>query len=209
MPIELYNLNKSQTISENDNYTLERYHQFAAYIKDGMTILDIGCNTGRGGAVIKQLFPSSKLYGVDLVSERLSLIPPGIYDEVYDKSITDWEANSLKFDRIVAGELIEHIPLDDFYPMLEKCKKLLKPDGLILFTTPNPNSLLVKLGRDSVLQDPSHVNIMSIPDFKKIISHAGLRIEKIEGSGKSTRIIGTKIPIMFLYGSYLAILSNP
>lgn len=207
MTEELYDSNRSQTVSEIDNFTLERYKQFSTYFQNGMRILDIGCNTGRGGVVIKNLFPQTKLYGIDMVKERIAKIPQGIYEEVYDKSITDWDAAALKFDRIIAGELIEHIPLDQFFLMLDKCKKLLAPNGLILFTTPNPKSLLVLLGRDSVLKDPSHVNIMSIPEFKEIIKKSGLRLKKIVGSGKSTRIIGSKIPFMPLYGSYLSILS--
>lgn len=204
---DLYNENKMQTISEADTFSLERYTQFAGFIKDGMTVLDIGCNTGRGGIVLKNKFPALKLYGVELVVERLEKIPAGIFEEVHAQSITNWESGNLKFDRIIAGEVIEHIPLPEFKQMLNKCKLLLKPGGLIIFTTPNPDSLLVKIGRDSVFSDPSHVNIMSIPVFKNIVADAGLRIKAIKGSGKASRFLGPNIPFMPLYGSYLAVLS--
>jgi cyclopropane fatty-acyl-phospholipid synthase-like methyltransferase len=208
MTLSLYNENASQTISETDTFTLERYKQFAEYLNDSMTVLDIGCNTGRGGNVIKKLYPKTMLYGIELISERIEKIPIGIYEHVYNISITNWESNHIRFDRIIAGELIEHIPENDFISMLMICKRYLKKDGLILFTTPNPNSLLVKLGRNSVFNDPSHVNIMSVRKFKDIINKVDLKIKKIEGSGKVTRLLGSKLPLINLYGSYLAILTK-
>ncbi len=204
----LYQKNASQLISETDTFTSERYKQFAGYLKTSITVLDIGCNTGRGGAVIKKLYPLIKLYGIELISARIAKIPPGTYEYVFNNSITNWTSSDLKFDGIIAGELIEHIPEDEFMIMLSKCKKYLKNDGLILFTTPNPTSFLVKLGRDSVFNDPSHVNIMNIDKFKKVIDKAGLKIKKIEGSGKATRFLGSKIPCLNLYGSYLAIITK-
>ncbi len=208
MAAPLYKENKSQTISETDTFTLERYEQFLQYLKKDLTVLDIGCNSGRGGTVIKNTFPSTNLYGIELVKERIEKIPAGIYTQVYNESITTWESGNLKFDRIIAGEVIEHIPQDEFIIMLQKCKTLLKQDGLILFTTPNPDAILIKLGRDSVFEDPSHVNIMSIPAFKSFVKNAGLKVIKILGSGKATRYLGSKIPLLNLYGSYLAVLSK-
>jgi 2-polyprenyl-3-methyl-5-hydroxy-6-metoxy-1,4-benzoquinol methylase len=208
MDTTLYNENKIQVISETDGFTLERYRQFMQYFNKDSKILDIGCNTGRGGKLIKEVYPLTTLYGIELVSERIEKIPEGTYNKVYNESITTWDAGDLKFDRIIAGEVIEHVPADQFDIMLQKCKNVLTDNGLILFTTPNPESLLVKLGRDSVFNDPSHVNIMSIEQFKKTVSSAGLKVKKILGSGKATRFIGSKIPVMSLYGSYLGILTR-
>jgi hypothetical protein len=47
--MNLYDLNKAQIWSENDPFTLNRYLQFSRFIKNGNYVLDIGCNTGRGG----------------------------------------------------------------------------------------------------------------------------------------------------------------
>jgi hypothetical protein len=43
-------VNRGQTISEDDPFTLDRYRQFAKHLsKRAVDILDVGCNTGRGG----------------------------------------------------------------------------------------------------------------------------------------------------------------
>jgi regulatory protein YycH of two-component signal transduction system YycFG len=95
-----------------------------------------------------------------------------------------------------------------FVLMLKKCKSILNDNGLILFTTPNPNSILVKLGNKAVFNDPSHVNIMSINKFKKIVFESGLRVAEIKGSGKVTRYISPNFPFINLFGSYLSILTK-
>ena len=204
--MNLYKENLKQSWSEVDPFTLERYKQFCTYLSNGQSVLDIGCNTGRGGVVLKSTFSDLKLYGIDLIQERADKIPLGIYENVFVDSIVTANCEGLKFDRIIAGEVIEHIPKEIFVDMLLNCKRLLKDDGLILFTTPNPNSLLVKLGRDSVFQDASHVNIMSIKDFRAIVVKAGLKVQFIEGSGKASRFLGYSFPLTSLYGSYLAVI---
>lgn len=205
--MNLYNENLDQTWSEVDTFTIERYNQFSQYIKGGQSILDIGCNTGRGGASLKRINPTFKLFGIELIKERIDNIPSNIYELVFNDSIITATCNNLRFDAIIAGEVIEHIPKDLFMDMLHNCKKLLNEDGIILFTTPNPNSVLVKLGRDSVFKDPSHVNIMSVNELKCVVQSCGLKIQSIKGSGKASRFLGYSFPLN-LYGSYLTIISK-
>lgn len=204
---KLIEINKSEIFSEIDTFTMERYKQFSKYIFNKQTVLDVGCNTGRGGKILRENFPESKIYGIDLVSDWLSCIPDGIYDQLFNDSIISWEGNNLKYDRIVAGEVIEHIPKEEFQRLLQNCRRMLDKDGLILVTTPNPDSYWVKIGRKAVFNDPSHVNIMSIKEFKLQVKNAGLSILKISGSGKMTRYL-KKFPLLNLYGSYIAILKS-
>lgn len=204
---QIYKHNEAQYYSETDSFTIERYIQFSTYISNGQTILDVGCNTGRGGVVLKKIYPEIKLFGIDLIEGRANKIPPNIYEKVFNDSIVYWNSNGIKFDRIIAGELIEHIDKNEFSTMLKNCKDLLKNDGLILFTTPNPNSFLVKLGNKAVFKDPSHINIMSVKQFKDHVKDNGLILEKIVGSGKMTRYL-KNFPIINIYGSYLSILKK-
>jgi hypothetical protein len=91
--------------------------------------------------------------------------------------------------------------------MLQNCKKILSSNGKIIFTTPNPNSFLVRLGRNKVFKDPSHLNLMSIKTFKSYINESGLKISRIEGCGRMRRFI-KKFPLINIYGSYMSVLSN-
>ena len=200
--------NNNQIWSETDPFTNERYLQISTYIKGNkISILEIGCNTGRGGVVIRGKFPDAIITGVDIVKSRLDHIAPNIYNHLTDKDITQWDNSLERFDYILVAEVIEHIPKTEFSKFLLKCKELLKENGKIIITTPNPNSVLVKLGKRAVFKDPSHINLLGITDFKYLIKMGGLKVERIVGSGKMTRYI-KKSPFMSLYGSYLAILSK-
>lgn len=205
--MNLYKENLNQKWSENDSFTVERYIQFSTFLQDNKTILDVGCNTGRGGSILKSIFPNLQIIGLEIIKERIKKIPDGVYEKVINESIVNWNSGELKFDYILAGEVIEHIPEKEFEALLVNCKKILKCDGKILFTTPNPNSFLVKLGRNSVFNDPSHVNIMSIQKFTKKVNESGLVVCKIIGSGKMTRYL-PNFSCLNLYGSYLAILKK-
>jgi SAM-dependent methyltransferase len=73
-------LNIEQVVSETDPFTEDRYRQFFRSMDPGaVTVLDIGCNTGRGGAVLKQLKPALQIAGLDIVQDRLDRLPGGVY----------------------------------------------------------------------------------------------------------------------------------
>jgi len=196
--------NARQVWSEHDPYTIERYAEFCKYLADGQAILDIGCNTGRGGEYLRQHLPNAYLCGLDLLGDRVAQIPAGIFDEIHCCDIVTW-TTTRRFDRIVAGEVIEHVPPAVFHWMLLKCRSLLTDSGMIIFTTPNPRSLLVLLGRNAVFRDPSHVNIMTPADLRVAATRAGLKVTSIRGTGKATRMFG-HLPFLPLYGSYIAVL---
>ena len=72
---EIVELNRGQKVSEIDPFTERRYQQFVRHLpRDARVVLDVGCNTGRGGAVMKALRPSLHITGLDCVSERVEAL---------------------------------------------------------------------------------------------------------------------------------------
>ena len=75
-------INIEQQLGETDSFTKERYRQFFRFFpKDTSRVLDIGCSTGRGGAVLKALAPQLEISGIDVVKSRLDQLPQGVYDK--------------------------------------------------------------------------------------------------------------------------------
>jgi ubiquinone/menaquinone biosynthesis C-methylase UbiE len=207
--VDYSEINKQQVYSETDSFTLPRYKQFAKFmdVKDSkITILDIGCNTGRGGTVLREQFPNATIIGLDVVQDRLNKITPGIYSSTLCESITEqMSLGDGAVDYIVAGEVIEHIESNHLDQVLTNFNRILKKGGKLLMTTPNPHSFLVKLGKDSVFNDPSHLSIMSIDTLTSLLKKNGFSEVKILGSGKASEYIPDWVPVMGFFGSYLSI----
>ena len=204
-------INEKQIVSEVDSFTEKRYYQFSKFIKPPQTsfsILDIGCNTGRGGSVLRKMFPQANIIGIDVVENRLKVVPKGLYDSLLFESITNISLPSSSLDFILAGEVIEHIAPEDLPVVLLELKRVLKENGKLIMTTPNPDSFLVKAGRDQVYDDPSHLSIMPIGMHKSLLQQHGFKAVKIFGSGKAIRIFPHWFPIMGVFGSYLSVSSK-
>lgn len=200
-------INIQQEVSERDPFTINRYIQFAKYIKQNGkhgSILDIGCNTGRGGEILKNEFPSTELIGLDVVDERLASISPTTYSKLVCGSATEKNFEDNSIDAIVGGEFIEHIASDDVNICLRLCYQYLSKGGLLLLTTPNPEAYQERMKlRVSVYDDPSHLCIMSIADLTQRLKNAGFKTVWVKGSGKASNYLPDWFPFINIFGSYL------
>lgn len=198
-------INRAQKGSETDSFTLERYRQFYRYFPEQVkTVLDVGCNTGRGGNILKKLNPHLKLVGLDCVDSHLAKIPQEVYYSTICSYSTNIDAPDLSFDVVVSGEFIEHIYPDEVLKTLQEFYRIIRPGGRLLLTTPNPNYLRLKLTGGSVLGG-AHVSQHYPADLKQQLKSVGFVNVELRGSGKMTRILGETLPILAFYGSYLTI----
>jgi len=196
-------INLLQPKSEYDPFTEERYRQFFRFFPQGsQTVLDIGCNTGRGGKVLKELDSNLRIHGLDAVKDRLDRLPMDVYESGIHGFSTRIPSDDSSYDVIVAGEFIEHIYHVDVDQTLGEIFRVLKLGGRLLLTTPNPEDIKRKWRGKSILGG-SHVS-QHFPDMLALkLRMSGFSRVKIEGSGKVTRYLGSKFPL-FVYGSYLA-----
>ncbi len=197
-------LNEAQVESEIDPFTATRYRQFAAWFpKPTADVLDVGCNTGRGGSVLKALQPAWKIVGLDLLASRLERLPAAVYSGVLCGSATDIPAPDNSFDAVVAGEFIEHLPSRELMAFLHEAFRVLRPHGALALTTPNPGDYKLRWRGGSVLGG-SHVSQHHAQALRLQLMMAGFNSVRIRGSGKVSWYLGTRVPLLNLYGSYLA-----
>jgi 2-polyprenyl-3-methyl-5-hydroxy-6-metoxy-1,4-benzoquinol methylase len=210
MSYELERLNREQHFSETDPFSERRYRQFAKYLGAGFTgrVLDVGCNTGRGGQVFLGDAPKAVLDGVELVPERIERIPAGVYRKVYQGLLEDMPQDAGPYDALLMGELIEHVPLDVFEELLNRVMDLLAPGGQLLLTTPNPHYLMLRRRSGGSVLGGAHVSVHCPVALRQFLSWKGLEVRVVTGSGRVSGILGEKLP-MFLYGSYLLIARKP
>jgi predicted TPR repeat methyltransferase len=84
-------LNEGQEIHEKDPYTIDRYRQFFRCFSHHFEwILDVGCNTGRGGKTLKELNKNLKIIGFDCLQSCLDRLPSDIYERKICSYSTSW-----------------------------------------------------------------------------------------------------------------------
>ena len=198
-------LNESQVESEVDPFTATRYKQFAHWFApNARRVLDVGCNTGRGGTVLKTLRPELEVVGLDLLQSRLDRLPKNVYGGVLCGSATAMPCDDECFDAVVAGEFIEHIPGHDASKFLQEAFRVLRMHGTLALTTPNPGDLKLRLRGGSNLGG-SHVSQHHPEAMRLQLMMAGFNRVRIRGSGKVSWYLGTRVPYVNLYGSYMAV----
>ena len=196
-------INIQQKESEDDPFTIKRYQLFCRSLPAHTEkVLDVGCNTGRGGAELKKNNPALKISGIDIVKQRLNNLPRNIYSETIHGSCTKIPVGDDSFDAIVSGEFIEHLRPSDLDPTLFEMFRVLRLGGRMLLSTPNPMDIKRILRKESILGG-AHLS-QHYPDSLKLkLKMIGFSRIRILGCGKVTCYLGCHFPYLGVYGSYL------
>ena len=147
---------------------LARYH-FATMFTSGR-VLDIACGSGYGTHIIAKLCKKRvhKIIGIDYSKEAVRyarktyyhLLTSYIVKDAVDPNLPDELG---KFDTILSFETIEHI--QDEAQFLQNLFNLLKPNGVLLLSTP------FGLGRHKPCSVPFHVHQLSKKEFKHLFQN--------------------------------------
>jgi len=125
-----------------------RFNKILKLIGRNKKILDIGCYDGSLGKLL--INNNNEVYGIEINKESAKLAKKrGLRVKVQDATETLGFKNDF-FDIVVAGEIIEHILDTDFF--INEIKRVLKPGGQLVLTTPNMASfgrrILLLLGKN-------------------------------------------------------------
>ena len=136
-------------------------------------LLEVGC--GEGNFLRRAQKDFSFACGADLSNEGLkSAARHGL-------SLARTDAENLPyksacFDFLVAFDLVEHLPGPEKF--FAEAARVLKSEGELILTTPNPDSLgsRLKKGKWFGHQDPTHCSIKNAPAWQKIFDAAGFAV---------------------------------
>jgi 2-polyprenyl-3-methyl-5-hydroxy-6-metoxy-1,4-benzoquinol methylase len=147
-------------------------------------VLDIGCGRGE---FLGRLPASLRRSGIDSLPPEEVL--PGI-DYVQSDIAQGLPWDDAQFDAVFAGEIIEH--LLDTMAFLEDCRRVLRPMGVLVLTTPNLaywRNLLQWMRQqqfffvDYRLGETGHVRYFAPRTLRAVLVEAGFRVEKLFSVG--------------------------
>ena len=139
-------------------------------------ILDIGCGRGEWLQVLREAGLQAR--GIDqnriLIQQCKDLELDVVESEAlaYLGSLPDGSLSA-----VTAFHFAEHLPLETLVRFLDEAGRTLKPGGLIILETPNPENLLV--GSCNFYLDPTHKNPIPIPTMKLLLEARGFRCEEV------------------------------
>jgi len=121
--------------------------------KEG-SLLEIGC--GKGFFLKKAKEKGLKVTGIDINGSAIETAKVLGFERVYPYTIEDFISRNPqeKFDIVCFYHVLEHLenPVD----FILKTKKILKKDGYVVFSVPNPNRLAPSLLKRELWDYPSH-----------------------------------------------------
>ena len=118
-------------------------------------MLDLGCGHGYGSEYLAQR-PGSFVLGVDMDSKAISFARENYQGLNLHFAIMDANRLALSdrgFDAVVSFEVIEHVA--DPVRYLEEVKRVLKPGGLFVLSTPNRNATGLRY-KNAICEDHYH-----------------------------------------------------
>ncbi len=154
---------------------MRRLNKIAAMLPTTGNLLEIGALDGATVKYYKRKF-NGKTFGVDISMEVLKDAAT-IIDEVKtcDLNVDTLPWDDDFFDVIICSEIIEHI--FDTDRLLEQIKRVLKPSGTLIISTPNLasffNRLFILFGYQPVGTEVSCVNTRYGNRFRKALRPAG------------------------------------
>lgn len=124
---------------------VERY-AFAAGLAHGMSVLDAACGAGYGAAMLGRA--AADVVGIDrdpsAVSHARSAYAAANV-RFMEGDVSSLPFPDASFGMVVSFETIEHLPVDRIAVFLEECRRVLRPGGLLVLST--PDRLCASLGR--------------------------------------------------------------
>lgn len=177
--------------SYDENNTNTVWYKILQMIPENSHVLDVGCSTGNLGAAIKKKL-NAKVWGIDITAADVTKAAKVLDGaEVFNVEQDDFNKSKtmqIKYDVVIFADVLEH--MIDPVKTLDKIKKLLKPNGRVVFSIPNMAHMFVRLQllegsfnyTETGLLDYTHLHFYDHDEVTRIFTDAGYNIEKSDNT---------------------------
>ena len=140
-------------------------YAFATRFAAGKRVLDLGCGAGYGTDELAR--SASSAVGIDLAPEAIAYASAHFPAPRFSQgSATDVPFPPASFDLVTAFEVIEH--LADWHGLLSEARRVLRPDGLLIIST--PNTRYYAESRAQAGPNPFHVHEFEFAEFRAALN---------------------------------------
>jgi 2-polyprenyl-6-hydroxyphenyl methylase / 3-demethylubiquinone-9 3-methyltransferase len=158
---------------------------------DGLSALDIGCGAGLVAEPLSRM--GARVEGIDAGAEVIAVARAHAAGQQLsisyhaDDVLAFAHRNAARFDFITCLEVVEHVV--DVQAFLDAVGQLLKPGGLLIFSTPNRTPLswaVLIAGAEKItglIPDGGHSwkQFLTPDELTRKLAQAGLRVERLAG----------------------------
>jgi len=137
-------------------------------------ILDIGCGIGSFLAACK-IGGYKNVEGIDLSDEMIKIANEfGVHEAKLGELNDFLKDKNASYDMITGMDIIEHFTKDELVNLIDTIKKALKPNGMVIFRTPNLDAAFGSLfangdfTHENYLNKNSAIQLMMAMGFKKV-----------------------------------------
>ncbi len=158
------------------------------HVPPGAIVLDVGCGAGEFSAAL--LEAGARPIAVDVAREALRRAAaqlPGLDARLWEPD-APLPLDDTSVDYVWAGEVIEHVA--DVAPWLSELRRVLRPRGMLLLTTPHhgPGTLLrLALSRRGFAKhfEPrsDHVQYFAPHTLRELLDDLGFDVEELRVAG--------------------------
>lgn len=168
-------------------------------LRPSESVLDCGCGLGTHSAVIKKIFPKTRVFGLEFEPERVRLAALAVRSGKFLRgSIYALPFAPETFDKILCSEVLEH--LDDDSDALSELHRVLKKSGTLAISVPydkypflwDPvNKVRTWLGLRPLTQGlfsgawTDHRRLYNGPVLEQKLEKAGFQVIKTEVSSRT------------------------
>jgi O-antigen chain-terminating methyltransferase len=136
----------------------QRFEVYLPYLKRTETLrdaplIDVGSGRGEWLELLKEA--DIKAYGIEQNRIAIDRCRARGLDVIENDAIVHLHSIGAESIGAVTGfHIIEHLPLDTLVHLLDQVMRILRPGGLVIFETPNPENVVV--GSNFFYLDPTH-----------------------------------------------------
>ncbi|WP_020376039.1 class I SAM-dependent methyltransferase [Sulfobacillus thermosulfidooxidans] len=141
-------------------------YQIAAEMLKGLRVLDLGIGTAYGTAYLAQY--AEHVTGIDIDSSAVNaakLQYPLSNVTFVTGDIVQLHFDAESFDAVVMFEVIEHIPKEQHQAIFDEIRRILKPDGLFLMSTPDHDRT-----KHFAEKNPYHIGELTEPELSELLT---------------------------------------